>query len=320
MQSFALRDRVQELGLRAYSAFHTAEDVPAAPVGAADLTIAWPPAYSWEPFAIWLDYLRTGLECFARVETAPARRPPIRDCEIIDVQWRGRTFPILIDCGDSSAIDPTLPGQVFLYFKMQHARGGYRYPNVLPGGYTPACGAGLFRLLPGLRRMRAARRFEHEVHGRFGAAFGYDRRKPYLEALAADGRFRFTGGFKMLRPSAFLGEVARARVLIDLPGQGDFCFRLTDYLAVGSCVVAARHGVRLPVDLVDGREIVLVDTPQDAADACADLLRRPERIEEFADAARAYFDRHLTRRALARYYVEEIVRRLSNEGEGWRAW
>jgi glycosyltransferase involved in cell wall biosynthesis len=123
----------------------------------------------------------------------------------------------------------------------------------------------------------------------------------------------------MLRPSGFLTEVARARVLIDLPGQGDFCFRLVDYLAIGSCIVAARHGNRLPVELVDGRDIVLVDTPAEAADACADLLRNPDRIEELAANARSYFDRHLSRRALAAHYLEQIVSRLMSEGDGWRA-
>ncbi len=315
-----LRDRAHEIGLKSYSALAgDCEPRVASPEGLEELRIEWPAAYSWEPFAIWLNYLRTGMSALTQVDDATHMRPPTRDCEVIDVRWRGRIYPVVIDCGDTSSIDPALPGRVFLYFKMQFARDGYSHANVVPGGYTPACGAGLYPMLPALRRLRDARRFAHEVHGRFGAAFGYDRRRPYLDALGNDGRFRFTGGFRMLRPSGFLTEVARARVLIDLPGQGDFCFRLVDYLAIGSCIVAARHGNRLPVELVDGRDIVLVDTPAEAADACADLLRNPDRIEELAANARSYFDQHLSRRALAAHYLEQIVSRLMSEGDGWRA-
>jgi len=305
------RDRLFEIGLRGASAFYGMGDQPArAPVPG--ISIAWPRAYSWAPFAIWLDYLRTGLS--DRVTIAPQEQlqAPIRNCEIIEITHKGMVYPVIIDCGDSSAIDPTLPDKAFLYFKMQYSRNGYPWGNVLPGGYTPAGSNGLFKILPALRRIRDARKFEHEVHGRFGAAFGFDRRKPYLEALSGDPRFKFTGGFAMLRPSAFLTEVARSRVLIDLPGQGDFCFRLIDYMAIGSCIVAARHGNLLPADLVDGREIMFVDDARQATETCVQLLAHPEKAEELAANARAYFDRHLTRAALADYYLNQIMSRLPN--------
>lgn len=303
------RDRLFELGLRGASALYGLGEQPArAPIS--DISIAWPRAYSWAPFAIWLDYLRTGL-C-ERVSIAPQAemRAPIRDCEMIEITHKGKIYPIIIDCGDTSAIDPSLPDSAFLYFKMQYSRAGYEWDNVLPGGYTPAGSNGLFNILPALRRIRDARKFDHEVHGRFGAAFGFDRRKPYLEALSSDARFKFTGGFAMLRPSAFLTEVARSRVLIDLPGQGDFCFRLIDYMAIGSCIVAARHGNLLPVDLVDGREIMFVDDARQAADVCAQLLKDPDKVEELAANARAYFDRHLTQATLGDYYLNQIMARL----------
>ena len=303
------RDRLFEIGLRGASAFYGLGDQPArAPMP--DLSITWPRAYSWAPFAIWLDYVRNGLAGRVSISPAAELRAPIRDCEVIEVTHKGKTYPIIIDCGDTSAIDPSLPGSVFLYFKMQYSSKGYPWGNVLPGGYTPAGSNGLFKVLPALRRIRDARKFEHEVHGRFGAAFGFDRRKPYLESLSNDPRFRFTGGFAMLRPSAFLTEVARSRVLIDLPGQGDFCFRLMDYMAIGSCIVAARHGNRLPVDLVDGRDLLFVDDARQAADVCVQLLAKPDRVEELASNSRAYFDRHLARAALADYYLDAIQARL----------
>jgi hypothetical protein len=306
----AWRARMVEAGLVARSMWlREAADV-CAPPALEPFTLVWPRAYSWAPFSIWFEPLREGLAALARMEGAQAMRPPVRNCEIIDVRYGGATFPVVIDCGDSSDIDEAQAARALVYFKMQYRRAGYGRPNVVPGGYGPGMGVRIDSVLPALRALRDRREFEHEVHARFGAAFGYERRKPYLDALAADGRFRLTGGFKMLRPSAFLAEVARARVLIDLPGQGDFCFRFVDYLAVGACVVAARHGVRMPVDLVDGRDVLFVDTPAQAADACAHLLAEPARIEAMAQAARAYYDNHLTKSAQAAYYAREIRARL----------
>jgi hypothetical protein len=303
------RDRALEAGLRARSIWlRPAQEAPAPPLE--PFALVWPQAYSWAPFAIWFEPLREGLAARARMERAAQLRPPIRNCEIVDALFAGETYPVVIDCGDSSDIDEEQAGRALVYFKMQYRREGYGRPNVVPGGYGPGMGARIDSVLPALRALRDRRAFAHEAHARFGAAFGYDRRKPFLDALAGDGRFALTGGFKMLRPSAFLAEVARARVVIDLPGQGDFCFRFVDYLAIGSCVVAARHGVRMPVDLVDGRDVLFVDTPAQAADACAHLLADPARVEAMAQAARAYYDRHLTKSALAAYYAREIRARL----------
>jgi hypothetical protein len=51
-------------------------------------------------------------------------------------------------------------------------------------------------------------------------------------------------------------EVAQARVCIDLPGNGPLCFRLIDYLTVGSCVVAPRPAARLHAPLSYGVIVV----------------------------------------------------------------
>lgn len=304
------RERAQEVALVAHSAWLRRGARALAAPNPEPFTLIWPRIYSCASFAVWFDALRAGLAERAQIESAGSLAAPARNCEILHARYEGETYPIVIDCGDSSDIDEALADRALVFFKMQFRRRGYGRPNVTPGGYGPQMGARLGAVLPALRAMRDRRAFAHQALARFDAASGSDRRRLFLDALAADGRFALTGEGKTRRPRALLAQAARARVVIHPPGEGDFSCRFVDYLAVGACVVAARHGTRLPVDLVDGREVLFVDKPEEAADACAELLADPDRIEAMASAARAYYDRHLTPGALAAYYAAEIRARL----------
>jgi hypothetical protein len=264
--------------------------------------VVWPETYSWPMFAAWVDSLRAG---FASLTTVTPGPEPLVLRDVITVGFRhhGRTYPIGIDVGDLSHIPPENPGRFFLYFKMQFDNGGYPWPNVVPGGFVPY-GNRIYDVLGPIRRLRDARAFRYDVHGRFGSGAGFDRRGGVLEALAAQHDFRFEGGFRLMRHAAFLAEVARSHICIDLPGKGDFCFRLIDYMAVGTCIVAWQHSNRLPVPLEHGRTIIFTEPNGPAVvDACRRLLAAPDRIDSLARESRAAFDRHLHRSRLASYYL-----------------
>jgi hypothetical protein len=272
--------------------------------------VVWPEAYSWPLFAAWVDSLRAG---FAALTTVTSGPEPLNLRDVVSVQFRhrGRTYIIGIDVGDLSSIPPENPGRFFLYFKMQFDKGGYPWPNVVPGGFVPY-GNRIYDVLGPVRRLRDAGRFRYDVHGRFGTGAGFDRRSGVIEALAAQHDFRFEGGFRLMRHAAFLTEVARSRICIDLPGKGDFCFRLIDYMAVGTCIVAWPHGNRLPVPLEDGRDIIFTEPNGPAVvDACRRLLADPGRIDSLARESRATFDRLLHRSQLASYYLGCFLDRVA---------
>lgn len=287
---------------------------PEPPLGhrRAGLAVIWPDAYDWPNFATWLDGIRDGLASLVPV-TRGAPAPPARDVVMAEFALDGRTYPVAFDVGDRPGLNEAVADRAFVYFKMQYARQGYARPNVVPAGFVPA-GTRVERMLPALRALSDRRWFRHDVYGRFGAGGGLDVRRRYLDALAGDPRFSFTGGLRLLRQSAYLCEVARARICIDLPGNGDFCFRLVEYMAVGSAIVARRHGNRFPVDPVEGRDIILVDGPEEMADACADLLRAPARIQALRSASRTYYDRHLRPDRLADHYLDCFLDRLGAAG------
>lgn len=272
--------------------------------------VVWPGTYSWPMFAAWVDSLRSG---FASLTTVTPGPEPIILRDVVSVQFRhrGRTYPIGIDVGDLSDIPPENPGKFFLYFKMQFDKGGYPWPNVLPGGFVPY-GNRIYDVLGPIRRLRDARRFRYDVHGRFGTGAGFDRRRGVIDALAAQRDFSFEGGFRLMRHASFLAEVARSRICIDLPGKGDFCFRLIDYMAVGTCIVAWQQNNRLPVPLEDGRAIIFTEPNGPAVvEACRKLLADPGRINSLAGKSRAAFDRHLHRSQLASYYLASFLDRAA---------
>jgi hypothetical protein len=304
-----IRQKAHDVALGAAGHFLTC-DVQAEPP-AAPVEVIWPETYSWPTFAAWVDSLRSGFASLTPV-VAGAEPCVLRDVVAIQFRHGGRTYDIGIDCGDLSDIPPENPGRFFLYFKMQFDRRGYPWPNVLPGGFVPY-GNRIYDVLGPIRRLRDRQDFRFDVYGRFGTGAGHDRRREVLDALAGQQAFQFEGGFRLMRHASFLTEVARSRICIDLPGKGDFCFRLVDYMAVGACIVAWRQGNRFPVELEHGRNIVFVEPNGEAVvDACRQLLADPARMASLARESRAYFDRHLHRSQLASYYLRCFLEHVAD--------
>jgi glycosyltransferase involved in cell wall biosynthesis len=190
---------------------------------------------------------------------------------------------------------------------MQYALGGYGRPHLVPGGYVPADPA-LYTYLGRLRALRDRRDYAHDVYGRFSLDYAPAVRQRAHELLSRQPHFQYEGSLQRVRYSRFLREVARSRICIDLPGNGDFCFRLIDYLAVGACIIGPRHGTALPVPLIEGEHIIYAkDDLSDLVDLCRQYLADDERREAISRNARRLFDDHLHRRSLAAYYLHTIL-------------
>jgi hypothetical protein len=177
----------------------------------------------------------------------------------------------------------------------------------VPGGYLPGSSV-LYSMLPYLRWSKDRHEAKFEVYGRFGVNFAPGVRGETLRALADAQIFRFGGGDRLVRYSRYLREVARSRVCIDLPGQGPLCFRLVEYLAIGSCIVALPHGVRLPSPLIDGIHVAYCPgPPEETIRCCRELLDNPFERRTMATAAREFFDRYLHRDQLSAYYLATVL-------------
>jgi len=283
------------------------------------VAIRWPALLQWAPANNWVEPLFHGLRTRVPVtlHDIPQRLVGTVVIEFCRRGLRHRVslnysdYPDLVHLGRVDDSSPPLA----LEFKMQFRNGGYGNDNILPGGFVRgAFGFDSARVdwyARGARRGRDQRQFHYDVYGRFGLGFANEIRTRALQMLQNQSRVRFYGGETKVSFREFLREVARARVCLDLPGNGPFCFRLVNYLAVGACVVSPPHAVTMPVPLVDRTHIVYTRPDMsDLVDLCERYVNDDDAREAVMTAARNYYRRHLYWRSLADYYLRNMLDRL----------
>jgi hypothetical protein len=275
-------------------------------LGTARIAIQWPTQYQWAPSARWVEPLRRGFASLIEVNSTPIPQP-YPGIVLIRLLVDGAETAVALDYHDKSTIHERCVEEVAAYFKMQHSEDGYSWPHVYAGGFVPGDCSVLGRLSH-LRARRQEDQFRYAVYGRFGTEFASEIRRRTVEILTTQTAFSYEGGLKKLRYRKYLEEIAAAQICIDLPGNGDFCFRLIDYLAIGSCIIGIRPKNQLHVPLEDGKHIVYVeDDLSDLVDLCVHYLESPEEREALRKNSRDFFDRYLHPRQLAAYYLDKCL-------------
>ena len=293
------------------------DSTPSWPLNAQELDkigIRWPKKYKWGLASTWVDPLRYGLAGHVRVELADIPQTH-KGIALLDLWIRGKKHNVAIDYLDLPEIDEDHARRCLLYFKMQFASGGYGFENVVPGGYIPNA-VDIYGYLPRVRAMADQKSYQYEVYGRFGLGFAQEVRRKACSILESQKQFRWEGSLRVKPYCISLAEIAHSKICIDLPGKGDFCFRLVDYMAVGSCVIAARHRTTLPVPLVEGKHIVYMkDDFSDLVDLCRFYLQNDDARETLRRNSRAYFDSYLHRDQLAAYYLHCCLKATQQRSE-----
>jgi hypothetical protein len=271
-------------------------------------TIHWPTEYQHINAASFVRPVREGLRKLTTVERRPIPQP-YEGIVVFGVGYRDLTFPVALDYYDYSFINEDCLDQVSVYFKMQHRRSGYGDSKIVPGGYITSQPP----LYDYYCRLRELRRKDprFDVYGRFSLRFAAEIRGRSVAILQAESRFEFTGGTSLALYMQSLREAARARVCIDMPGNGPFCHRLVDYLAMGCCIVAPRHDAIMQAELRDGEHIVYCRSDlADLADLCARYIDDTPAREKIEVNAARFFDEHLYPTRLAGYYLQVLNDRL----------
>jgi hypothetical protein len=281
-------------------------------------TIRWPAEPPWPGARFWAEQILSGFrDVGVRIEyrDVPQHSSDTRQVLLAEIDDGQGTHTVAFDVDDRPEIVEPVAERALLYFKSQYASDGYPQASVVPAGYHLANNVA-YRYLPLLRALRSRRRFRYEVYGRFGLRYGgIEIRREAFEILRAQegfdfegSLFRYSGGPDDYPYRTYMFEIPYAKVCVDLPGAGDLCTRLVDYLAVGACVVGPPQSTRLPIRLVDGVHLVhCAPDLSDLAEICAELVRDDEERERIARNARDFFDRYLHRRRLAAYYLEQAA-------------
>ena len=269
--------------------------------------VRWPTKYKWELAATWVNPLRLGFRKYVQVESADIPQT-YEGIVFIEIWIHGTKHNIAIDYADRPAINEGCARNCLVYFKMQFSRDGYGFKNVIPGGFIPFQD-NLYTYLPKVRALADKKSYRYDVYGRFGLEFAQEIRSKACAILASQNYFRWEGSLQVKRYCLSLREIAHSKICIDLPGNGDFCFRLIDYMAVGTCVIAARHHTALHIPLEEGKHIVYVkDDLSDLVDLCRFYLENDAARETLCQNSRAYFDKYLHRDQLAAYYLYSSVK------------
>lgn len=316
MQPSALRNAALEVGASVCSL--GAPPVTAEPRWTLDpalldgLVLRWPRSTRPAVVGRMLTPVRRAIGRHVRVEVADMHQP-VSSVVLMELVAGSKVYPVAIDLHDFSSFrDEELVRRCLVYFKMQHQRGGYDIPQVVPGGYLTDKST-IYFYLPYLRKLRDRQDFTCDVYGRFGLRFGADLRRRTVELLEKQRRVAFRGGLKTVSRATFLREIARSRVCIDLPGQDDaFCCRTISYLAVGACIVGTRPKNELNGPLIDRVHVAWAqDDQSDLVDLCEYYVEDDDARERMVSETRLFFDRYLHAESLAAYYLSVCGSRLT---------
>lgn len=266
---------------------------PVAPDVPRGARVSWPLHYEHPVAAAFTEPVRAGLAAVADLRRAELDQPH-KGIVLFEVHLAGRAVRIALDYYDYTFVNERAAADVDLYLKMQHLREGYPgVSNVRPAGYvttSPFVYANWCRL----RALRRRRPPNADAFARFGLRFEAELRGRALALIAGEERLDSAGGSRRSAHSRFLREMARARVCLDVPGQGPFCCRLVEGLAMGCCMIGPRHATRMPVELRDRVEIVWCrDDLSDLAELCVAYARDEELRAPVEASAARYFDEHL---------------------------
>jgi hypothetical protein len=290
--------------------------LPIHPAELQGVMIRWPAVLEWGPSRTWAEPLFYGLR--ARVPLIVVKDIPQELAGAVVIHFcRGeRAYPVVLNFSDYPNVfhlgeaTSGKPHSLALEFKMQYRNGGYGVENIVPGGFV-SDSILVDWYARGPRRTRSRRQFAYDVYGRFGLGFATEIRSRALTMLRGQSRVRFYGGDAKVSYREFLREIARARVCLDLPGNGPFCFRLVNYLAVGACVISPPHATRMPVPLIDRTHIIYTRPDMsDLVDLCEHYTRDDSAREAVMTAGHDYYRRHLHWRSLSDYYLRTMLDRL----------
>lgn len=275
------------------------------------LMIRWPRRYEWDAASDWVDLIRDHLRLDAAFSFSDSIPQPYKGTVIFEADDGNEIIRVAIGYSDYLPIDLDCERNVDLYFKMQFDKNGYDSDKVVAGGYV-ADGKRLYLALNRLRRIRAKNTFDHDVFGRFSLDYAPDIRTKAHNLLKAQTKFVYGGALNKVSYVQFLNEISKSKVCIDLPGLGPLCFRLVNYLAIGSCVIAYPHESLLHVPLVDRKHIVYCRKDMsDLVDLCSYYIDNDVEREQIAANARQFFDENLHISNLSLYYRWHVVDKLS---------
>ncbi len=140
------------------------------------------------------------------------------------------------------------------------------------------------KVLVNEQRAALIRRLRRELGERFiGGVVADDYAKRYFADVVTD---------RPTERGAYVALMQTARVVVYSEGLvGSAGCKLAEYLAAGRAIVMQRLPCELPEPLVDRRDVLIYDTPDECVAACKALLDDPARAKALGAAAQRYYEK-----------------------------
>lgn len=274
------------------------------------LRILFPKTYNWPPASKWFQTIISELKSIPSfsINDISQQYSGLITIHVIKNNIKKK---VIFDISDNPAVSNLNSiDNSLLYFKMQYHKKGYNNNKVVHGQFIPGS-IELYWYLSSLRKLNL-RNKKFDVYGRFGPDFAQEIRGKAINLLQAQTKFVYTGELKTIRYSRYLREVAQSKICIDLPGNGPFCFRLIEYLAIGSCIIGPPHETLLSPPLEDGVHIKYCKCDlSDLVELCEYYLKNDSERLKLVNNSRLYFDTYLRKDKLVQYYLNNILNEFS---------
>jgi len=244
----------------------------------------------------------------------------------IDIDIDGKKTRIWYDFCDFLPIHTDIMSDGDLYFKiMCHKDYPIKYKNVYPIGQTNSS-MDYFKVLPELRNNIEEDKMDYDVVGVFRAT-NYDLRKHCVEIIKKQINWNTFSGLcffrnrpdipkelliKKLSFSDHLKKQSKSKICISLPGVGgkdDWCWRDTEVLGMGSCLLNVDMDYLVPKDTEYYKKYCQITIKRDLSDLVETVNYYLEHDEERKQIARNgldYYKKWLTPKAMAKNILNKV--------------
>lgn len=244
----------------------------------------------------------------------------------IDIEIKGKKTRIWYDFCDFRVIHMELMEEGNLYFKiMCHYDYPEKYKNVYPIGQTTAS-MNYFKLLPSLRKSVEKEKYDYDVVAVFRTT-NYSLRKKCIEIIKKQKNWNTLSGLCFFRnrpdiPKELMTEKlpfgvhlerqSKSKICVSLPGVGggdDWCWRETEVLGMGGCLLNIEMNYLMPGDDEHYKKNCQITIKKDLSDLVEKIdyyLTHEEERKQIAKNGLEYYEQWLTPKAMAQNIIDRV--------------
>lgn len=243
----------------------------------------------------------------------------LRGLILLEVAIDGKRKKVWFDIADHKRMFPQVILNGELYFKVQCHRDHLSNKNVRPIGQSVFRPDLYFEMVDKLRKLKDEKSYLYDVMGVFREHPKLDRRqcvdivlqqkwKAFVRLFAFPGRqsIPVNEGRTQLSYENHLESQARAKISLSIPGRGHKCFRDTEVLGMGGCLLVLESGYVSQEKLDKKCWLTVKPDFSNFVEVVDYYLKHNDEREEVARNGRAYFDKYLSPEAMANNFLKEV--------------